>query len=71
MKIEVGKSYWNGNGKRYFIAGITKEHVWIAYSRCGDWFDINTGQYVSGLSILQHASREPIWRDLWSEASPE
>lgn len=72
MELQIGKTYWNGGGKKHYIAGLTRDYPSIVYSRGGDWFDKKTGHYVAGeMDSLGSVDREPSWRDLWSETGDD
>jgi hypothetical protein len=73
MKLEDGKTYVNGEGRHVKVMGRTRDHEHLVWSRCGDWYERETGRRIlfhdSGGNPRTHHS--PTWRDLVAEAPPE
>lgn len=69
MKLEDGKTYLNGDGKEVRIMGTTKMFADYCWSVQGDWYERETGLYVSCRKDGSRVTSPQDWHNIVSEVA--
>lgn len=72
MKLEDGKTYHTGTGRRVTIGGTAKDHPEYAWSIQGDWYERSTGKLVHTCRKRgKFVCEQPGIRDIQHELTEE